>query len=79
MDDLRDEQGAPSTERTIAAIDAVLADQPHWAKPDEKPATPRTPNLHNRAPGRPPGRRRSCPSGRREERALRVTSLVWAV
>ena len=49
MDDLRDEQGAPSTERTIAAIDAVLADRPHWAKPDEKPASPRTPNLHNGA------------------------------
>jgi hypothetical protein len=49
MDDLRDERGALSTERTIAASDAVLADRPHWAKPEEKPASPRMPNLHNGA------------------------------
>lgn len=66
MDDLRDEQGALSTERTIAAIDAVLADRPHWAKPDEKPASPRTSSA-------------GCASGSRTSKVLshRAKRLPW--
>jgi hypothetical protein len=42
-------QGAVSIDKATAAVDAVLAESQHWAKPEPEPARPSLPNVHARA------------------------------